>query len=176
METPLEVRPTTNRLFLALWPDAAVRHQLKEWRDAWTWPRGASPVHADKLHVTLHFLGNQPSDSLPALLDGLAVPFTPFRLQLGVAELWHNGIAVLSPSAPPAELLDLHARLSAALPGLGLQPEARAFRPHVTMARRARGAGIPQSGPQIDWAIDHYALVESKPGDGGGYTVLREYR
>jgi 2'-5' RNA ligase len=176
METPLEVRPTTNRLFLALWPDAAVRHQLKEWRDAWTWPRGASPVHADKLHVTLHFLGNQPSDSLPALQGGLAVPFTPFRLQLGVAELWHNGIAVLSPQAAPAELLALHAALSAALPGLGLQPEARAYRPHVTMARRARGAEVPQSGPAIDWQIDHYALVESKTGDGGGYTVLREYR
>jgi 2'-5' RNA ligase len=126
--------------------------------------------------VTLHFLGNQPSDSLPALLDGLAVPFTPFRLQLGVAELWHNGIAVLSPPSPPQELIDLHATLSAALPGLGLQPEARAYRPHVTMARRARGAVVPQSGPAIDWQIDHYALVESKTGDGGGYTVLREYR
>jgi 2'-5' RNA ligase len=126
--------------------------------------------------VTLHFLGNQPSDSLPALLDGLAVPFAPFRLQLDVAELWHNGIAVLSPEQPPAELLDLHARLSAALPGLGLQPEARAFRPHVTMARRARGAEVPANGPEIDWEIDHYALVESKTGDGSGYTVLREYR
>jgi 2'-5' RNA ligase len=49
----------------------------------WTWPRGATPVHTDKLHLTLHFLGNQPVGSLPALLDGLAVPLSPFRLQLG---------------------------------------------------------------------------------------------
>jgi len=70
----------------------------------------------------------------------------------------------------------LHAALSSALPGLGLQPEERAYRPHVTMARRARGAAIPQNGPAIDWQIDHYALVESKTGDGGAYTVLREYR
>ena len=167
---------STTRLFLALWPDPAVRHQLKEWRDAWTWPRGAGPVHTDKLHLTLHFLGNQPSGSLPALLDGLAVPFTPFRLQLGVAELWHNGIAVLSPQEPPPALAALHAALSAALPGLGLVPEARSFRPHVTMARRARDAGLPPGGPAIDWQIDHYALVESAPGNGGGYTVLREYR
>jgi 2'-5' RNA ligase len=106
----------------------------------------------------------------------LTVPFSPFRLQLGVAESWHNGIAVLSPSVAPPELLDLHAALSAALPGVGLQPEPRAYRPHVTMARRAEGAGIPQAGPVIDWTIDHYALVESKTGDGEGYTVLREYR
>jgi 2'-5' RNA ligase len=166
----------TTRLFLALWPDPAVREQLREWRDLWNWPRGASPVHTGKLHLTLHFLGNQPSDSLPALLDGLAVPIKPFRLQLGVAELWHNGIAVLSPSAVPQELLALHAALSAALPGVGLQPEQRAYRPHVTMARRAGKAAMPQGGPAIDWQIDHYTLVESKTGDGSGYTVLREYR
>jgi 2'-5' RNA ligase len=164
------------RVFLALWPDAAVRHQLREWRDLWVWPRGATPVHTDKLHLTLHFLGNQPAESLPALLDGLAVPMTPFRLQLGVAELWHNGIAVLSPLSAPPELLDLHAALSSALPGVGLQPEARDYRPHVTMARRARGAEAPANGPAIDWEIDRYALVESKTGDGSGYTVLREYR
>ena len=167
---------STTRLFLALWPDPAVRGQLREWRDLWDWPRGASPVHTDKLHLTLHFLGNQPSESLPALLDGLAVPMTPFRLKLDLAALWHNGVAVLAPSSVPQALLDLHAALSGALPGLGLEPEARTYRPHVTMARRAKGAVIPQDGPVIDWQIDHYTMVESKTGDGSGYTVLREYR
>lgn len=166
----------TTRLFLALWPDPAVRAQLREWRELWDWPRGASPVHTDKLHLTLHFLGNQPGESLPALLDGLAVPMTPFRLKLDMAALWHNGVAVLAPSSAPQALLDLHAALSAALPGLGLEPEARIYRPHVTMARRAKGAVIPQDGPVIDWHIDHYTMVESKTGDGSGYTVLREYR
>jgi RNA 2',3'-cyclic 3'-phosphodiesterase len=163
------------RLFLALWPDDAVRDQLRAWRDAWTWPRGATPVHTAKLHVTLHFLGNVPSDRLPALLDGFAVPFTPFELRLGVPALWHNGIAVLAPHDPPQGLLDLHASLSQVLPGLGLQPEARAYRPHVTMARRAGGAAVPQDGPAIAWRVDRYALVESRPGDGGAYTVLRDY-
>lgn len=166
----------TTRLFLALWPDPAVRHQLRAWRDLWTWPRGATPVLTDKLHLTLHFLGNQPRGALPALLDGLAVPFSPFRLALGVAEPWHNGIAVLSPCSVPPALLDLHAALSGALSGVGLQPEPRAYRPHVTMARRAKGATVPPSGPAIDWRVDHYALVASKTGDGGAYTVLREYR
>jgi 2'-5' RNA ligase len=172
----MDAKPQTTRLFVALWPDPAMRALLREWRDAFSWPRGATPVHADKLHVTLHFLGNLPSERLPALMDGLAVPVTPFRLQLERAALWHNGIAVLEPQEQPPELLDLHARLSQALTDLGQQPEARSYRPHVTMARRAAGAVIPRAGPPIDWAIDHYALVESRPGDGGGYTVLREYR
>jgi len=168
----MDAQGGSTRLFLALWPNDAVRDRLRAWRDAWTWPRGAAPVHTDKLHVTLHFLGSQPTARLPELLDGLAVPFSPFNLQLGRAALWHNGIAVLEPHSEPQGLLDLHARLSDALQALGLTPEARTYRPHVTMARRANGAGVPASGPAIDWAITHYALVESRQGR---YTVLREY-
>ncbi|WP_198116005.1 RNA 2',3'-cyclic phosphodiesterase [Massilia rhizosphaerae] len=168
----MDAQPDTTRLFLALWPDDAVRDQLRAWRDAWTWPRGATPVHTAKLHVTLHFLGNQPTARLPDLLDGFQVPFDSFRLQFGRAELSHNGIGWLAPHGEPRGLLDLHARLSDALLALGLTPEARTYRPHVTMARRANGAGVPASGPQIDWAIGHYALVESR---AGAYTVLKEY-
>ena len=113
------MNPESARLFLALWPDPAVRGALRSWRDAWTWPRGASPVQTDKLHMTLHFLGNQPRARLPELLDGFTVPFSPFELRLDVAELWHGGIAVLSPQNPPQPLLDLHAQLSQALLGLG---------------------------------------------------------
>lgn len=168
----MATQPDTTRLFLALWPIEPVRDRLRAWRDAWTWPRGATPVHTDKLHLTLHFLGDLPAARLPELLVGLQVPFAPFDLQLGRAALWHNGIAVLEPHGEPQALLDLHARLSDALLALGLVPEARTYRPHVTMARRANGAGVPASGPAIDWQIDRYALVESR---AGGYTVLNEY-
>jgi 2'-5' RNA ligase len=169
----MDAQPDTARLFLALWPDDTVRDRLRAWRDAWTWTRGAAPVHTDKLHVTLHFLGNQPTARLPEFLNGFQVPFDPFNLQFGRAELLHGGIAWLAPHSEPQALLDLHARLSDALLALGLTPEARKYRPHVTMARRANGAVIPAAGPAIDWAVTHYALVESHAGT---YTVLREYR
>ena len=165
----------TTRLFLALWPDPAIRHQLREWRDAWGWPRGAAPVHTDKLHLTLHFLGNLPSGRLPELLDAFTVPFEPFGLELGRAVMWPRGLAVLEPHSEPPELLALHARLNEAIAALGLVPEARKYRPHVTMARRALGADVPSSGPAIAWEAQGYALVESRPGDGGGYVVLRDY-
>jgi 2'-5' RNA ligase len=168
----MDAQPDTTRLFLALWPDNAVRDQLRAWRDAWTWPRGATPVHTDKLHVTLHFLGGLPTARLPELLVGLRVPFEPFNLQFGRPALQHSGVAWLDPLSEPQALLDLHARLSDALLALGLTLEARKYRPHVTMARRANGAVIPAAGPAIDWAISSYALVESR---SGSYTVLREY-
>jgi len=167
-----QMHSATTRLFLALWPDPLLRHLLTQWRDAWTWPKGASPVHADKLHVTLHFLGALPSERLPELLEGLAVPFEPFRLDLDRATVWHNGIAVLEPDTTPPGLAGLHARLSDALVALGLQPEARRYRPHVTMARRATGATVPAAGPPVAWDVPGYALVESK---NGIYTVLRHY-
>lgn len=167
-----QAKPPTTRLFLALWPEPDVRHLLTEWRDAWSWRAGAAPVHADKLHVTLHFLGGLPSERLPELLDGFAVPFEPFRLDLTRAALWHNGIAVLEPDPTPPGLAALHARLSEALLALGLQPEARSYRPHVTMARRATGSTVPREGPPVLWDVRGYALVESR---NGVYTVLRDY-
>ena len=165
----------TTRLFLALWPDPAIRHQLREWRDAWGWPRGAAPVQSDKLHLTLHFLGNLPAGRLPELAAAFSVPFEPFRLELGRAVMWPRGLAVLEPHSEPPELLALHARLGEAMATLGLVSEARKYRPHVTMARRALGADLPLSGPEIQWEARGYALVESQPGDGGGYVVLRDY-
>ena len=167
-----QTRIPAARLFLALWPDPAMRHLLQERRDAWGWPKGATPVPADKLHVTLHFLGGQPGERLPEFLDGLKVPFEPFRLELATATVWHNGIAVLEPGQAPPELLALHARLSDALVALGLHREARPYRPHVTMARRATGALLPSNASPIAWDVRGYALVEST---NGVYTVLRDY-
>jgi RNA 2',3'-cyclic 3'-phosphodiesterase len=170
----METRPATTRLFLALWPDPAVRDELRTWRDLWSWPRGASPVATDKLHLTLHFLGSQPSERLLEFLEGFAVPFNPFRVELGVPRVWPGGIAVLEPQQAPPELLQLHAGIGQALLSLGLTPEARAYRPHVTMSRRANSAAPPTTGPAIAWDVSSYALVESRPG-GGGYTVLAHY-
>jgi len=168
----MDAQPDTSRLFLALWPEPGLRERLREARDRWSWPRAAAPVHTDKLHLTLHFLGSVPTARLPALLDGFSAPFAPFRLDLGRPTLWPHGIAVLEPYTESAELLALHARLRAALLALGLPPEARQYRPHVTMARRAAGAGMPADDPAIAWDVRGYALVEST---GAGYTVLRHY-
>ena len=163
------------RLFVALWPAREVRAALREWRDAWTWPSSSSPVRAEQLHVTLHFLGNVARDRIPELAAGLGVPFEPFELEFGHPELWHGGIAVLAPDAVPQPLLDLHASLGVALEGLGMTPEGRPYKPHVTMGRRAGNAVAPVAGPAIRWQINGYALMESKVGAGSEYGVVQRY-
>lgn len=159
------------RLFIALWPDPGIRAELAAWRDGWTWPRQAAPVRSERLHATLHFIGDVPDDRLPELRAALHVPFTPFTLELGHCALWPHGIAVLEPGSVPEPLLKLHESLGQALARLALPVDARPYRPHVTMARRAAGAVPPASGPAIRWPVGHYALMSS----GDAYATLQRY-
>jgi 2'-5' RNA ligase len=167
--------PATSRLFLALWPSPGVRGALREWRDGWQWPRGATPVHPERLHMTLHFLGAVANERLPELVEGLRVPFSPFELRFGHPVLWPHGVAVLEPDTAPKRLLQLQEGLGGALQRLALPVEARPFRPHVTLARRANAALPPMQGPPIRWRVGSYALMESRLGAGGGYSVIQRY-
>ncbi|MBC7452902.1 MAG: 2'-5' RNA ligase family protein [Massilia sp.] len=171
----------TARVFIALWPDDAIRAALRAWRDGGIWPASASPVRTEQLHLTLHFLGNVPRARLPELVRGLDVRCSPFELGFGHGELWHGGIAVLVPDAIPAPLLALHGALGAALDRLDLAPETRPgspyrpYRPHVTLARHAGATLAPIAGPLIRWQVDGYALMESTLDAGAHYTIVHAY-
>jgi 2'-5' RNA ligase len=165
----------TVRMFIALWPGPAVREALSRWRDSVAWPASASPVRTEQLHVTLHFLGSIARERVPELAQGLDVRMDPFELELGHREVWHGGVAVLAPDLVPSPLLALHASLGEALELLGLTPEARPYRPHVTLARRAGAFVETSQGPPIRWQVDGYALMQSKVGDGSEYGVVQAY-
>jgi RNA 2',3'-cyclic 3'-phosphodiesterase len=163
------------RVFIGLFPDDAVRASLAAWRDAWRWPRSATPVRTERLHLTLHFIGDVERTRLPELAAALQLPFERFALQFGRTLLWPHGVAVLEPDAVPTPLLALHASLAAVLQRLDLPLDQRPYRPHVTLARRAGAAVAPDQGPAIVWEVDRYALMESTLGTDGGYTAMREF-
>lgn len=163
--------PPKARLFLALWPDDATRRTLAAWRDRWSWPAGAAVVPDERLHLTLHFIGPVARERVPAVADALAVPCERFTLELGEAEAWPRGLALLVPARTPPPLAALHERLAQALQAAALPVEVRPFRPHVTLARHAAHAVPPVGGPACRWAVDGYALVESDQG----YRVLRQW-
>jgi len=96
-------------------------------------------------------------------------------LSFGHPVQWPGGITGLAPDDVPPALQRLHADLGAALRGLGLPVETRAFRPHVTLARRAAGALAPGDGPALRWTVRSWVLVQSTLGPGGGYRVLRRF-
>jgi 2'-5' RNA ligase len=164
------------RLFIALWPDEALRHAIASWQQAWVWPPHAAPVKPERLHLTLHFLGDVAADRLPDLVQGLAVPFEPFTLALGQGEVWPHGVAVLPSDNAPSALLRLHSALQRKLAGLQVPVDARPYRAHVTVARRAQGAKPPPQGPGVQWRVDTgYVLGRSLPG-GAGYEVLAQFQ
>ena len=164
------------RLFTALWPDPAARRALAVWQAQWQWPPQARPTPPEQLHLTLHFLGALPAARIEALGDALAQraapAVAPFELQLDRAEVWPRGLAVLCPAAPPPALAALHAAQAATLLRLGLQPETRPYRPHLTLARQAAGAVPPAAPPALRWPVQDTVLVASVDG----YRVLGRYR
>ena len=107
------------------------------------------------------------------MATGLAVPpVPPFELVLDEFTVWHRGIAVLQPSAAaPEPLVVLHGRLAEALRALELPVESRPLRPHVTFARRGRGAGLAAAAPApVRWSCDGGCVLAES---AGGYRVLQ---
>ncbi len=164
------------RLFIALWPEPEVCQALQAWSRQWPGVAATKPVPAQRLHLTLHFLGDVPREQMPGLQAALALPFTPFVLSLARAARWPGGIAVLEPERLPAPLIRLHGAIAEALQSLALPTESRRFRPHVTLARRAGTATPPASGPGVRWPVRGFALVESHPPPDGGYRIVQRYR
>ncbi len=170
-------KPVAWRLFLALWPDAATRDAIGAWQQLWEWPARASPVRAERLHLTLHFLGDVPVQRIDELRRALARPFEPFKLRFGYGEVWPHGIAVLRPEVCPSELLRLQAGAKVGLDALGIHVEDRPFKAHVTVARRASSAVPPAHTADFQWRVDSragYVLVRSLPG-GSGYEEVHHF-
>lgn len=163
------------RLFLALMPGEAVQAELARCHDRWRWSGRASRYGPSDWHVTLHFIGSLAGERLDALRGGLAVPFTPFALRFGHAELWPHGLAVLCPDAVLQDLLDLHTRLGDALRRLGLATDTRPYRPHVTLARQAPDAVPPDGSTDFVWPVTGYALVASTGRSPQRYRVLQRF-
>ena len=165
--------PPTTRLFLALWPSVGTRRALAEHQARWTWPDGAAVVDPARLHLTLHFIGAVPAPDIARIAEGLQVPSRPVTLTFSRPALWPRGLAVLLPSHVPTALLELQAELSQALRRLDCPVDERQFKPHITLARQAAEAHLPEEPvPPVIWrAVGGYALVQSR----AGYRVLKHY-
>jgi len=162
------------RLFLALWPDAACLARLVDHADRWSWPASARRTRAERMHVTLHFIGEVPARRLPDLRHGLALEWAGGELMLDRGTVWPGGIAVLEATQVPPALAALHADLAERLRMLRLPVESRPYRPHVTLARKAFGAKPPAFEPLHWQAAPTYALVQTL-GGGRGYETLQAF-
>ncbi|MBN8489413.1 MAG: 2'-5' RNA ligase family protein, partial [Burkholderiales bacterium] len=94
-------------------------------------------------------------------------------MRLARAALFHGGALVLEPASVPEPLAALQAALDQRLRALGLPLQARDWRPHVTLARHARGLATPVLHEPLPWHSQGHVLVASRPGSG--YELLQRF-
>jgi 2'-5' RNA ligase len=137
------------RLFVALdLPDDVVR-ALHAWARTAERP-GLRVLEPASLHVTLAFLGSRPDEEAEAIGAAAAACAAPVPdLRLGDAAWLGRGSSLAVDVVDGAgACARLQAAVSDALVALGVfEPEARRFRPHVTVARVRRGARVRRNVP-----------------------------
>ncbi|MBL8471132.1 MAG: RNA 2',3'-cyclic phosphodiesterase [Rhodocyclaceae bacterium] len=166
----------TLRVYFALWPPAAVAQALAAWQRVLHATLGGRMLRADRLHLTLAFIGEIPAARLPALLDiGAQIRGRRSCLHLNEAGAWrHNRIAWAGTRTVPAELARLAGDLGASLGAGGFAVERRPFVPHVTLLRNVeRCAPVPGGLADIDWPLSELCLLRSRlEAQGARYERL----
>jgi RNA 2',3'-cyclic 3'-phosphodiesterase len=165
------------RLFVALdLPDAA-RAALGRFRDAAAGPDVWRAVPEASFHVTLAFLGHRPEQDVErvvSVLRGLE-PWDAPSLALGDGMLLpprRARVLTVALANPDGVLGQLQAAVSAGLAVAGVyEPEARPFRPHVTVARLRSGARAPRvldAAPEaLSFTAGAVTLYRSRLARGG---------
>ena len=174
-----------HRLFVAIRPPQPIRAHLLAMMGGVS---GARWQEDDQLHLTLRFIGevdrHQAADIDAALA---AILHPPFEIALaGVGSFERRGapVALWAGVAPHEPLKTLHKKVDQAIARTGLEPERRAYLPHITLARLPRRAGPVGSflvssggaaGPSFQ--VDEFCLYESSlTPTGAVYRIVERYR
>lgn len=126
-------------------------------------------VPEDDLHCTLRFIGNVERPMIGQIIEALSDIHSPsIEAQVegvGIFDHRRHG-ALWARLHPKAALTKLHQKVDRALQALGLEPERRAYLPHITLAR--------WSGGRIDaraWA-ERNAGLTSEAVPLNGFTLF----
>ena len=167
------------RIFFALWPDGSTRRQLQRVASSTRLPRPARAVPEYNLHMTLHFIGDVYFRDLDCMQRAARdIPARAFELCIDCRGYFARPrVGWLGCSETPDALIDLHAALGARLKPCGYRAEKRPFHPHVTVARKLTSPPRDLPFEPLGWKVDNFALIESRPVDGGvRYEVIETYR
>jgi RNA 2',3'-cyclic 3'-phosphodiesterase len=172
------------RLFAAADLPDGVREELAAWGASCARiVPGLRPVPAERMHLTLVFLGSRPDaeaqeigDLVTACADG------PVEVRLGDA-LWlaprRPHVLTIALTDATGRLGELQARVAGALEaGIGHALEPRPYLPHVTVARVRRGAKVRPGDvalprvPRARLPLTSLTLYRSHPGPAPRYEAL----
>lgn len=167
----------TKRLFFALWPDHRQRERLREVIMPVAKTVEGRMVDRRNWHITLAFIGAFPANRVPYLLERAGeVQVEPFRLNFDRLEFWPRPkVASLSAATVPAELQALVDSLNGIIADLGIKPEDRTYRPHITVVRHARTFTTERLAQRATTEWSSFELVESISDPRGmTYSPLKQ--
>lgn len=168
------------RLFTAIEIPQAIRLRLSLLRAPLG---GAKWIEAEDMHITLRFAGDIDGRTADELVDFLAgIRARPFPVTIaGLGAFGGRDPRVLWAGVEAGEPLDaLYRANDRAARSAGLEPEGRAFKPHVTLARM-RGARqeavarfLAENGPlrMEPFTAERLVLLSARPGTGGPPYVV----
>jgi 2'-5' RNA ligase len=156
-----------HRLFVAIHPPGPVRDLLI---DAMEDSPELRWVPDENLHLTLRFIGEveRPlAEDIAAALEALRSPAFDLRVA-GVGQFaQRNGGALWAAVDPRHQVAALAAKVERACQQAGLEPERRAFHPHITLARFNR-----RSGPAVQAFLERNRALASEPFRVNGFTLF----
>ena len=146
---------------------------------------------AANFHITTKFIGSWPQDRLEEMKLALAVLSGSGSFKIAI-----RGLGFFPNAKRPRvfwtgveggePLQQLASRTSDVCSGLGVEPEDRAYSPHLTLARIESPAGLEALHEGIsklvatefgEFEARAFHLYRSQPGRGGSvYTSLEEFR
>ncbi|TMJ20897.1 MAG: RNA 2',3'-cyclic phosphodiesterase [Alphaproteobacteria bacterium] len=173
-----------HRLFVAIRPPRPILDRLLALIGG---VAGARWQNEEQLHLTLRFIGEvdrHMAQDVHAALGGVHHP--PFDMALnGLGTFDRRGepVTLWAGVSPQEPFKTLHKKVDQALARVGVEPDQRAYVPHITLARLGRGAGpvgglLEASGGVTTPAfpVTDFLLIESRlTPDGAVYTEVERY-
>lgn len=167
------------RLFFALWPEEPVRQAIARAGLGIARGRalGGREVPAERLHLTLLFLGETTAAQQEQLLAGAAqVRGHAFDLRLDEAACFYRTrVFWVGAREAPARLIALWQSLCDVAALAGLEPDHRPLAPHITVVRDIKHRIRPVAIDPIVWRVRRFALVHSVPGAAPQYHVVSQW-
>ncbi|MDH5500023.1 MAG: RNA 2',3'-cyclic phosphodiesterase [Gammaproteobacteria bacterium] len=159
----------SRRLFFALWLTDRQRESLRDIVQPVLSSIEGDFVDRRNWHVTLVFIGDFPGHKVAQLQASVAdIAVDPFRLRFDRATFWARPkIACLETAIIPDELGRLVGQIREAVEPFGISDEEHSYRPHITIARRARSFATQRLARAVELQCSDFALVESVSVQGG---------
>lgn len=174
-----------HRLFVAIRPPRPVREQLLGLMGG---VGGARWQTDAQLHVTLRFIGevdrHMAEDAAAALASVRHPQFEVALSGIGTFERRGQPEVIWAGLTPQDALKALHNKVDQACVRAGLEPERRAYHPHITLARMKRGSSGPLGGllesaggvTSAPFRVESFDLFESQLTPSGAvYSIVQRF-